>query len=213
MAAGAATIYRNYFADVDGAPGQTATRQLDGLADIGKALGGALGRPVAQLWTMRNGYAMCTESGLDAIAAHLESPDSVRSASLGDLLRIGVHWNVEVTDGPSPAASRVSQAFCSALPVSYSRVAPTHWRVFASVILRAAYEATMWTAVCNAQRAGSNTVLLTRLGGGAFGNDDAWIQAAMRSALQAVRECDLNVQLVSYGAPSADLLELATEFG
>ena len=213
MAAGAATIYRNYFADVDGVQGQTAARQLDGLADIGTALGDALGRPVVQLWTMRNGYAMCTQSGLDAIAAHLESPDSVRSASLGDLLRIGVHWNVEVTDGAGPAAPHVSQAFCSALPVSYSPVAPSHWRVFASVVLRAAYEATMWAAVCNARRAGSNTVLLTRLGGGAFGNDEAWIQAAMRSALQAVRECDLNVQLVSYGAPSADLLELATEFG
>jgi hypothetical protein len=29
----------------------------------------------------------------------------------------------------------------------------------------------------------SNIVLLTRLGGGAFGNDDAWIDAAMRRAL------------------------------
>ena len=71
----------------------------------------------------------------------------------------------------------------------------------------------MWAAVCNAQRAGYNTALLTRLGGGAFGNAEAWIQAAMRSALQAVRACDLNVRLVSYGVPSTDLLELATEFG
>ena len=54
MAVGAATIYRNYFADVDGVQGQTAGRQLDGLADIGTALCDALGRPVAQLWTMRN---------------------------------------------------------------------------------------------------------------------------------------------------------------
>ncbi len=213
MAAGAATIYRNYFADVGGVQGQTAGRQLDGLADIGSALGEALGCPVTQLWTMRNGYVLCTQPGLDAITAHLQSPDSVQAVRLGELLHVGVHWDVEVTDGPGPAGPRVSQAFCSALPVSYSRVAPAHWRVFASVILRAAYEATMWAAVRNAQRGGSNTVLLTRLGGGAFGNDDAWIQAAMRSALQAVREYDLNVQLVSYGPPSADLLELVTEFG
>ena len=34
IAAGAATIYRNYFAPVDGNYGQTAKRQLDGLADL-----------------------------------------------------------------------------------------------------------------------------------------------------------------------------------
>jgi hypothetical protein len=213
MAAGAGTIYRNYFANVGGVQGQTAARQLDGLADIGTTLGDALGCPLAQLWSMRNGYAMCTQSGLNAIAAYLEAPDSVRSVNLGGVLRIGLHWNVEVTDGSGPTAPRVSQAFCSALPVSYSRVAPAHWRVFASFILHAAYEATMWAAVCNAQRGGSNTVLLTRLGGGAFGNDESWIQAAMRAALQAVRACDLDVQLVSYGTPSPHLLELATEFG
>ena len=40
IAAGAATIYRNYFAPVDGASGQTRARQLDGLAGIGTALSG-----------------------------------------------------------------------------------------------------------------------------------------------------------------------------
>jgi len=35
IAAGAATIYRNYFAPVDGRDGQTAERQFDGLADLG----------------------------------------------------------------------------------------------------------------------------------------------------------------------------------
>ena len=151
-------------------------------------------------------------SGLDAIAAHLQSPDSVRALSLGDKLRIRVHWDVEVTDGPGPAKPRVSQAFCSALPVSYSRVPQPHWRVFASVVLRAAYEATMWAAVCNAQRGGSNIVLLTRLGGGAFGNDDAWIQAAMRAALQAAQAFELDVRLVSHGPASTDLQDLAADF-
>jgi hypothetical protein len=213
IAAGAATIYRNYFAEVDGVQGQTAARQLNGLADVGSALGEALGCPVAQLWTMRNGYALCTQSGLAAIGAYLASPDSAQAVRLGDRLRIGVHRDVEVTDGPGPAGPLVSQAFCSARPVSYTRIEAAHWRVFASFILRAAYEATMWAAVCNAQRGGSSTVLLTRLGGGAFGNEDAWIQAAMRSALQAVRACDLNVRLVSYGPPSGDLQDLVTEFG
>src|SRR4029077_9002326 len=42
IAAGAATIYRNYFAPVDGSHGQTTKRQLDGLADLGASLSAAL---------------------------------------------------------------------------------------------------------------------------------------------------------------------------
>lgn len=38
LAAGAATIYRNYFVPVGNQIGQTAARQLDGLADIGAEL-------------------------------------------------------------------------------------------------------------------------------------------------------------------------------
>src|ERR1700686_3501315 len=45
IAAGAATIYRNYFAFVDGSNGQTARRQFNGLADLGEALGAALNKP------------------------------------------------------------------------------------------------------------------------------------------------------------------------
>jgi hypothetical protein len=57
------------------------------------------------------------------------------------------------------------------------------WRPFAELVLDAAYEATVLAAVLNARRGASNIVLLARLGGGAFGNDDAWIDAAMRRAL------------------------------
>src|ERR1700730_6309472 len=45
IAAGAATIYRNYFAPVGGSHGQTIERQLDGLAELGEALSGALNLP------------------------------------------------------------------------------------------------------------------------------------------------------------------------
>ncbi len=50
IAAGAATIYRNYFAPIGGSDGQTAERQLDGLANLGRALGSALNQPVKALW-------------------------------------------------------------------------------------------------------------------------------------------------------------------
>src|SRR3954451_7089926 len=73
VAAGAATIYRNYFAPVDGDYGQTAERQFDGLADLGVALSGSLRQPINALWRMQNGYALCTETGLKAISEYLQA--------------------------------------------------------------------------------------------------------------------------------------------
>ena len=43
IAAGAATIWRNYFAPVGDGEGQTATLQLDALERVGEALSGLLG--------------------------------------------------------------------------------------------------------------------------------------------------------------------------
>lgn len=213
VAAGAATIYRNYFAPVGDQIGQTKDRQLDGLADVGTALSDALKQPVRALWSMQNGYAMCTGSGLDAISSHIASLREDEVDALGARLRIGVHWDVEVTDSAGPDRPKVSQAFCSALPVAYGAVRPKdRWTAFASLVLGAAYEATVWAAVLNTKRGGSNVVLLTRLGGGVFGNDDAWIDAAMMRALEKARAFDLNVKLVSYGAPSAELLQMARAF-
>ena len=175
IAAGAATIYRNYFAPVGGSDGQTTERQFNGLADLGAALGAALNQPVEALWSMQNGYALCTRAGLDAIAKHLAELQPEPLDSLRGKLSIGVHRDVEVTDSAREHRPLVSQAFCSALPVKYTSVPPDHWKTFASLVLEAAYEATIWAAVLNAQRGASNVVLLTQLGGGAFGNQDDWI--------------------------------------
>jgi hypothetical protein len=216
MAAGAGTIYRNYFAPVgDGtgqALGQTRLRQLDGLADVGAALSQALGRPTPTLWTMRNGYALCTREGLLAIGAYLDALPADAMDALRGLLRVGTHQDVEVTDSVGPQRPTVSQAYCSALPVAYSRLPAELWRPFAQFVLEAAYEATMCAAVLNARRGVSNVVLLTRLGGGAFGNDDAWIDAAMHRALTKAAGFDLDVRLVSYGAPPKSMIELAAAF-
>jgi hypothetical protein len=212
IAAGAATIYRNYFAPVGNDLGQTEDRQLDGLADLGKALSEALNQPAADLWKMRNGYALCSSAGLDAISTLLKqlSPDHL------DVLRgklgIGVHSDVEVTDADGEQRPVVSQAFCSALPVAYSRVPATHWTAFASLVLEAAYEATMLAAVLNKQRGGSNVVLLTLLGGGAFGNADDWIHGAIRRALRMMSGFALDVRLVSYREPSIKIRQLMRDF-
>jgi hypothetical protein len=212
IAAGAATIYRNYFALVDGRAGQTAKRQLDGLADLGEALSAALDKPVEALWQMQNGYALCSRAGLDAIARHLEALRPEQVDILRGQLRIGVHSDVEVTDAEAEHRPLVSQAFCSALPVAYTGVPSAHWKPFASLVLDAAYEATMLAAVLNKQRSASNVVLLTLLGGGAFGNEAEWINAAIRRALAMMSGFELDVRLVSYGTPSPQILQVAMDF-
>jgi hypothetical protein len=212
IAAGAATIYRNYFVPIEGSHGQTATRQLDGLADLGLALSGALNRPIGELWTMQNGYALATQAGLDAIGGYLGALTPDRIDLLRGKLCIGIHRDVEVTSATGPDRPRVSQAFCSALPVAYSEVSRAHWQPFASLVLEAAYEATMWAAVVNAKRGESNVVFLTLLGGGAFGNDSDWIHAAIRRALTIMRPFGLDVRFVSYSSPSKELLAIAEAF-
>ena len=213
IAAGAATLYRNYFTRVGNRTGQTASHQLDGLADIGAALSEQTGQPVQALWEMRNGYALCRKAGLEAIGHHLAALTPDELDALRRKLLVGLHRDVEVTEAPGPDRPVVSQLFCSAMPVAYSSLPPILWEPFASLILESAYEATMWAAVDNAERGASNVVLLTRLGGGAFGNHDDWIDSAMRRALRLASNFDLDVRLVSYGPPSPGLLDIARAFG
>jgi hypothetical protein len=163
MAAAAALIYRNYFVPVGDNVGQTQDRQLNGIADIGAALSAALGCAVANLWEMRNGYALCSGGGLDAISAHLSGLNTDAIDDLRGRLSIAIQRGVEVTEPGAPAAHLVSQAFCSALPVAYTRVPSTSWKPFATLVLEAAYEATLLEAVVNAARGQSNIVLLTFL--------------------------------------------------
>lgn len=212
MAAGAATIYRNYLVPVGDGVGQTADRQLDVLADLGAALTERLGTEIGTLWTMRNGYALPTREGLARIGAYLEAANAAELDVLRGLLRIGLHADVEVTDGPA-LGLLVNQVFASALPVAYGHRPAAAWAPFARLVLEAAYEATLLVGVLNAARGASNRVLLTRLGGGAFGNDDAWIHEAMLRALRLVSKRELAVVVVSYRSPSQELRDLVQASG
>lgn len=190
MAAGAGTLYRNYLVEVNGQRGQARDRQIDCLRDVGEVLGNQGHR----LWRMQNGYALLTPSGLGEIDQRLAAMSRDERDGLKARLRIGVHWHTEVTD-LVPQGHTVSQAFCSALPVApvYSGLDPgAPWRRFATLVLEGAYEATLLAAALNRHQSGSDLVFLTRLGGGAFGNDDTWIDAAMRHALARARHLPLN---------------------
>jgi hypothetical protein len=112
-----------------------------------------------------------TRRSLEVVGQRLQQIDDLRGN-----LRIGLHWNVEVTVARE-SGQYVSQAFCSALPVSYTHIPQPHWQSFATLVLEAAYEATLWAAALNAAQGSSRTVFLTRLGGGSFGNKSSWIDA------------------------------------
>ncbi len=204
IAAGAGTIYRNYFANVNGQTGQSATNQIDCIADIGAALGNSDGH----LWEMRNGYALATKSGLAEISDHLRAAGDSECDGLRELLRIGIQWDTQVTLNDS--LHKVSQAYCSALPVAYSDHSSLLWAEFAKLILEASYEATFCAAILNASRTGNNTIFLTLLGGGAFGNETDWIVRGIKRAVELHNDCGLDVAIVSYGASKQCVRELIT---
>ena len=204
IAAGAGTIFRNYFADVNGQTGQSANNQIDCLADIGAALGNSGSR----LWEMRNGYALASQSGLGEITQRLQASSESELDRLRQLLRIGIQWNTQVTLDDS--RHTVSQAYCSALPVAYSHHPPHLWSGFARLVLEAAYEATICTAILNAVSGGSNRLFLTLLGGGAFGNEPAWIIGAIQRAVTLYKHVELDVAIVSYGSRNRNIHQLAS---
>lgn len=192
IACGAGTIYRNYFAEVNGKVGQTASNQIDCLEDIGVALqNNKLG-----LWKMQNGYALATRDGLRNIAQQIEARNAEEYEELKGKLKIGLQWDTETTLGNNK--QKVTQVYCSALPVAYSSVSPTEWGPFAQLVLEATYEATLAAALLNFEKTGNNKVYLTMVGGGAFGNHTGWIINAIKLAVRRFLNVPLDVKIVSY---------------
>ncbi|WP_211209412.1 hypothetical protein [Thiofilum flexile] len=206
IAAGAGTIYRNYFAPVNGKIGQTADNQIDCLAEMGAALENSKN----QLWQMKNGYALPSLEGLDAINNQIISASELERDELRKLLRIGIQWNTEVT--LNEAKHTVTQAYCSALPVSYSNLPAKLWAEFAKLILEAAYEATFCAGILNQLNTGNNKIYLTLLGGGAFGNNQEWIINAIARSLELYKSFDLNVFIVSYRYSHPHIQQLISEY-
>ena len=206
IAAGAGTIYRNYFAVVNGQTGQTAGNQIDCLADLGAALGNSSNR----LWEMTNGYAQVSASGLNEISKRIRASSEHQLDELRKLLRIGIQWNTQVT--LKDCRHLVSQAYCSALPVAYSRHAPHLWEPFARLVLESSYEATICAGVLNSRSAGNRTLFLTLLGGGAFGNATDWITEGIERVLKLYAHVDLDVAIVSYGSSNQRVQQLVDRF-
>jgi len=203
IACGAGTIFRNYFVKINSQIGQSVDIQIDCLKDLGKELGNQNDR----YWKMSNGYALANDiEALRHISDQIISKSGQELEILKGKLRIGIQWDTEVTiSGPDQI---VSQAYCSALPVSYSPIPSEYWMIFARLILEATYEATLLAALMNYEKTGNNKVFLTLVGGGAFGNKIEWIVDAIRMSVLKFSNAPLDVKIVSYGVSNPHVSEL-----
>ena len=205
IACGAGTIYRNYFAKVNNQIGQTKDNQINCLEELEREIN----LNYSSLWEMKNGYVLPTEESLTHIDKQISLLNDPKREQLKGKLKIGLQWNTEVTI--SETKHIVSQAYCSALPVAYSHIPSQYWENFAKLILEASYEATLYAALQNLKNHLSDTVYLTLLGGGAFGNEMEWITDSMKKAIHKFRNTPLKVFIVSYGQSNHHVISMIEE--
>ena len=203
ICAGAGTIVRNYFVELNGELGQSTDNQVDCLAGIGRYFDNA----TLGYWQMRNGYCLPNRKGLAAVEAKLAALSDDQRNELDGKLMVGYQAGTEVTVGESNHC--VHQVFCSALPVAYSEVPSSHWNHFPRLILDATYELTFYIALQNSLKTGCNKLYLTLVGGGVFGNKLEWILSAIDRSLRLFAASELDVKIVSYGRSKAAVADLA----
>ncbi len=201
ISCGAGTIYRNYFANVDGQIGQTSTKQIDCLKEIGIELENEKNNH----WKMKNGYALANKEGLKNISKQIRTKSENDYEYLKGKLKIGVQWDSEVTI--SKNKNLITQVYSSALPISYSGIETELWSDFAKIILEATYEATFYVALKNYERTKNNKVFLTLIGGGVFGNKRDWIFDAIASSINKFSKTPLDIKIVSYGTSNPAITE------
>jgi len=201
VACGAGTIYRNYFAKINGQLGQTSSNQIDCLDLIGNEL---MNNELS-LWTMKNGYALVNQNGILTINNKLAKLSSEQREKLKGKLKIGIQWNTEVTI--SKDKHKVSQVYCSALPVAYSHIESFYWENFARLILEATYEATLYASLINMEKYGFNLVYLTLVGGGVFQNEENWILESLEKAITKFKYTPLDIRIVSYKKSNPNLIK------
>eukprot|EP00927_Polykrikos_kofoidii_P042838 TRINITY_DN36888_c0_g1_i1.p1 TRINITY_DN36888_c0_g1~~TRINITY_DN36888_c0_g1_i1.p1 ORF type:complete len:363 (+),score=53.15 TRINITY_DN36888_c0_g1_i1:60-1148(+) len=211
------TVVRNYFA-FDG-QGQTRLRQVRNLGDAEDLLD----NETNGYFKVINGYTMANEADLHRLSEALHD-EGLREA-VRRKLRIGVQQDTEVVCSDFGSVmyqgrrreQLVTQAYCSAISVSYSCCSKASWEAFARLVLESLYEATMYVAANNYMRhpneAGARRVFLTSVGGGVFGNSMNWIRDAMVRALTKFEHVGFEVILVSFGRPTQEFSELEERWG
>eukprot|EP00927_Polykrikos_kofoidii_P041939 TRINITY_DN3580_c0_g1_i4.p1 TRINITY_DN3580_c0_g1~~TRINITY_DN3580_c0_g1_i4.p1 ORF type:complete len:357 (+),score=39.80 TRINITY_DN3580_c0_g1_i4:79-1149(+) len=217
-ACGPGSVVRNYFG-MEGEP-QTTDLQIENLRDIDNFLQ----NENSKYFTVQGGYTLSTIPKLNDLGKALRNPSF--AGEVMNRLSIGIQEDTEVTatefgskvfEHHENRQQLVTQAYCSACSVAYSGLSAQNWMPFATLVLRASYEATLHAALANALRhptePGARRVFLTAIGGGVFGNPMAWIESAMREAFQKFSDYDLQIFVVTYGStPTPEFQRLQREF-
>ena len=218
VACAAGTAYRKYLVPVPfpkrckqepGRRGQTKQHQLNGLADVEEYLlrETSLGECP---WTVTNGYIESSRAKLAELNQLLSSPGNDLYDHMISRIRIGVQEDTAVTDDRS-LNTKVTQTYNSAISIGYSSLPVALWKPVAQVVLDATYEATLLVGVLQSRSgAPPPTVFLTKVGGGVFGNDGAWIRQAMARAIRKVETygVPLDIRIVHYGSIEQEYKEL-----
>ena len=206
IACGAGTIYRNYFVNVNGQIGQTASNQINCLSELKEEFD----HEIQNYFQVVNGYAFVDQDDLLRIGNRIAHSSEDQYERLKGKLKIGVQWNTEVT--LTTKGHEVTQVYCSALPIGYASIPPSIWEPFARLILSATYEATFHVALMNYERTGNHKLFLTLVGGGVFGNKIEWIVDAIKNSLNKFKNTPISVLIVSFRNSNPSIKKMIAEF-
>lgn len=181
---GAATVFRNYYVNLDGQEGQTSLKQVNCLENC-KINGECVVK-------VKNGYTFATDSQLDNIANYIK--DEKRADELRSLIKVGISKDAQITNLLVNKKVLVTQVFCSAVSLSYADNIKEKWEPFAKLVLEAVYESTLWATLLYGK---SKKVYLNYVGGRSFGNDREWIESAISRALEIFKNYPLEVIIVT----------------
>ena len=192
LAGAAGTQFRQHGVQVPGSShrGQSSQHQLNTLTAVEAVVLSRTGTRAP--WTVGNGYIDADPAQLRELSASIDADPELKR-EMHDALQIGVQFDTEVTADFDPVAPPyfVTQTFNSAISVGYSRCTAEDWSVVGRLVLEASYEATFLVAVLNncwrlLKQRPPRPLLLTKLGGGVFQNDPAWIRGAIEHGARAV---------------------------
>ncbi|KAL3931042.1 MAG: hypothetical protein SGBAC_011493, partial [Bacillariaceae sp.] len=191
--------------------GQTKHCQLNGLKRVENYLETSTTLQKVP-WVVQNGYMEGKKRSIADLNALLKSDSQLHDA-LVRRIQIGVQEDATVTDCPTANGEcLVTQTYNSAISIGYSKMSNELWIPMAKIVLQATYEATLLVAMLKAVQFAFDgnpktvTVVLTKVGGGVFQNDNSWICEAIKRAIDQVEELitkphgiGLDIRIVHFG--------------
>ena len=210
------TLYRNYFCMPDVTGKQPEDKSVNGNPQTGTAAGGTdpennqintltelMKTEEFKNLRFQNGYVFVNDKDqLTAINKYLSTPENFWKAMMAIKYVIQEDTPVVNVAGDGKIMDHiVSQIYCSAYPVAYDplSVSREDYYLLSSMILHAVYYSTLAYAVTRiTPDEPRKKVFLTRVGGGAFKNEDYIIDTAIYNAVRHFIAYPIDVYIVNY---------------